>query len=589
MPSAAPVGAAPPLPAGRREALETAVAGLDRDQLIWSSGYLAGLAAHDATAAAPAAEADGSPALTVFYATETGNSRRLAERVARDAVARGIAADVVDLAGFKPRRLGKVGQALFVVATHGIGEPPEGTESFFELWLADEAPELGKLSYGVLALGDSSYADFCETGRRLDAALERHGARRLIARADCDVDFDETAGRWSGDAVERVAATGAAAAGRPILRAVPAEPAVSRARPFAASVLANQRITGRDSTKDVRHLELDIEGADVAYLPGDSLGVHAVNPARIVDAVLEAAALDGDADVSLGDERLSLAEALAGRLEITALSRRLLDTIAREDPALKGVLADRAGLAELLATRQVGDVLREYPCEWTPGSLVDVLRRLPPRLYSIASSPDANEGEVHVTVGVVDYERFGRPHWGSASGFLADEPATVPVYVEANPQFRLPEDGDTPIVMIGAGTGIAPYRAFVEHRREHGHSGANWLIFGDRHFSADFLYQREWLAARKTGLLRHLDVAFSRDGPVKRYVQHVVTEQGRRLLEWLDDGAYLYVCGDAAGMAPGVHAAILDVIRREGGLSEEAAAERVAALRDAGRYRRDVY
>lgn len=589
MSSAAQIAASPPLSAGRLDALDSAVADLDRDQLLWSSGYLAGLARREAPVAAPAADADEVPTLTVLYATETGNCRRIAGNLAELAASNGMAADVVDLAEFKPRQLARIARALFVVATHGVGDPPEGTEGFFELWLGDTAPALANLSYGVLALGDSSYADFCETGRQLDAALERRGARRLLPRVDCDVDFVDAARRWAADAVELAANSGAGSPGRTVLRAVPAEPAVSRERPFTAAVLANQRITGPDSTKDVRHVELDVDGADLSYLPGDSLGIHAVNPARIVDSVLDACGLDGDAEVSLGGDSLALADALAGRLEITALSRPLFDALALEHAGLAELLGERERFAELLATRQVGDLLREYPVAWSAQSLVDALRRLPPRLYSIASSPDANPGEVHLTVGVVDYERFGRPHWGSASGHLADEPETVSVYVEPNPQFRLPADGSVPVVMIGAGTGIAPYRAFLEHRQEQGQRGANWLLFGDRNFARDFLYQREWLAARKDGYLDRLDVAFSRDQPDKRYVQHLVAEQGRRLLDWLDRGAFLYVCGDAKGMAPGVEAALLDVFRREAGMGGDAAAERLAALRAAGRYRRDLY
>ncbi|MDZ7643838.1 MAG: flavodoxin domain-containing protein [Woeseiaceae bacterium] len=580
-----------PLSADGLDELHQAVAGFDREQLLWTSGYLAGLARLEGeppphTPASAAATGEG---LTVFFATETGNSRKIAGDIVSAGQAHGLTVDTVDLARCKPRQLARTRNALFVVATHGIGEPPEGTDGFFDVWLGDTAPALANLRYGVLALGDSSYADFCEAGRQLDTALANCGATRIIERVDCDVDFTAAAGHWVEKAVKMAAACDDETPGKAVLRAVSSPAPIDRKRPHRAPVIVNQRITGRRSSRDVRHVELDIDGAGLAYLPGDSLGVVSSNPPRIVDAVLEAAGLDGDVIVALDGDDLAAAAALGERLEITAVSRPFLDAIARREDGLSQKLSDRAFLRDYLETRQVVDVLHEFPVDWTEQSLVDALRRLPPRLYSIASAPNVNPGEAHITVTVLDYERFGRAHWGSASGFLADEPSSVPVYIEQNPRFRLPEDADAPVVMIGAGTGVAPYRAFVEQRRELGQRGPNWLIFGNRNLDSDFLYQQEWLQYHEEGYLRHLDVAFSRDQADKIYVQHRIMEQGRRLVDWIDQGAFLYVCGDAKCMAVDVHAAILAVLEQYAGLSGEAAVERLDELRASGRYLRDVY
>ena len=585
---------AQPLPGDRLESLRALVADYDREQLIWSSGFLAGLAGTSAGAvpapsAMPAAGA-GDQVWTILYAGETGNSRGIAEELDARARAAGIASKLQDIATIRPRALAKLRRALFVVATHGIGEAPEGTAPFFELWFGDDAPRLETLEFSVLALGDSSYVDFCEIGRRLDERLAALGATRIADRLDCDLDFAETAERWTTDVLEKADRTSKpAGVSRTHLRAVQPPAAATRSTPFSSRLLTNQRITGSNSSKDVRHVELDLASSGISYLPGDSLGVVAKNPPQLVERVLEITGLDGHADVRLSGDSMTLAEALLEHREITALSRPLLEKAASEHPAIGELLADRNSLQAFLQSHQLIDLLSDHPMPWGAQDFVDALRKMPPRLYSIASSPDANPDEAHLTVAVVNYEKFGRPHWGAASTFLAERAETAPVYVEANHQFRLPRDADTPVIMIGAGTGIAPYRAFVEHRREHGHSGANWLIFGDRTFSNDFLYQLEWLRFRKEGYLKRIDVAFSRDGRNKVYVQHRIADQSARLYDWLERGAHIYVCGDATCMAVDVHRSLLSVLQNEGGMSEERAAESLKALAAAGRYQRDVY
>jgi sulfite reductase (NADPH) flavoprotein alpha-component len=432
------------------------------------------------------------------------------------------------------------------------------------------------LQYSVLALGDSSYADFCAMGRIFDDRLRSLGAKPVIERVECDLDFETPAAGWSEQLIALARdEAGTTEVKRPaLLRAVRSAVVPGRPEPFAAEILTRQRITGRGSSKNVQHIELDLEGSGLVYLPGDSLTVMASNPPELVDALADTTGVDTGV---LSDR------------EITALSRPLLDAVAKEHATLRTVLADRAQFANYLATRQLIDLVHEFPVDWQQPQFVAALRKLAPRAYSIASSPDANPDEAHLTVAVVDYEAYGRRHQGAASSFLNGPATHAPVLVEANENFRLPANGDTPVIMVGAGTGVAPYRAFIEHRREHGHNGDNWLVFGDRNLSSDFLYQLEWLRYRKEGLLTALDVAFSRDQSEKFYVQHRLLENSAQVYAWLQRGAHFYVCGDASRMAGDVHDALLAIVAKEGGMSDENAAAYVKDLKQARRYQRDVY
>ncbi len=577
--------------------LDASTAGFTERQLWWASGYLAGRAsaartplAEPAPQTTPAAAGVATEAaLTVLYASETGNSRRVAEDLAAQARDRGATVNVHDLARYKPRQLKREQRIAIVTATHGLGDPPDGTEAFFEYWLGDGAPRLEGLEYSVLALGDSSYEDFCQIGRDIDLRLEALGAQRVGQRIDCDVDFEADASTWT----EAVVATLEAASGpvsAPAAAAVPrihAVPTVyNRAHPYLSEILTNQRITGRGSTKDVRHFELSLEGSGLSYLPGDSLGVVPTNPPPLVEALLEETGYDRDAPVRIGDEETRLADALTDKLEITVASRAFADAYA----AVSDFEAPEKGpdARAWLNRRQVIDLVAGTHAPADPQAFVDCLRRLTPRLYSIASSPDANPDEVHLTVRMIDYEAFGRRHWGAASNFLAAQ-AKVPVFVEPNERFRLPDDGATPIVMIGPGTGVAPFRAFVEHRATHGATGNNWLLFGDRNQHTDFLYQLEWLRYRKQGLLDRLDVAFSRDQAGKVYVQDRLSAHGAELYRWLETGAHVYVCGDAEGMAPAVHEALRTVVGTQRGVDADDAEHYLRELKQAGRYQRDVY
>jgi sulfite reductase (NADPH) flavoprotein alpha-component len=587
---------APPLAEDALGRLRAAAATLSQEQLLWASGYLAGLAAGGAAAATVAPAGDARPRLTILYGSQTGNGRRIAAALEAAAAARGLDAELISMADYPTARLKREQALAIVVSTHGEGDPPDDALELHRFLSGKRLPALGSLRYAVLALGDSSYEKFCQAGRDFDAQLEAAGARRLAPLVECDLEFDAPSAAWStavlDEAVELLGHE--APATGPLLRVVPPAPRASKTSPFEAEVLLNQRITGRGSSKDVRHLELSLEGSGLHWQAGDSLGVLIRNPERVVEPLLEALGIDGGVPAGTGER--TLRELLAHEREVTALNRPFLEAWAGVEPSgkLRTLLESLrgAGLGRWMHERHVVDVVREFPAGLEPARFIEMLRPLPPRLYSIASAPELSEDEVHLTVAVLDYQAFGHPHWGAGSSWLALDRAEgdlVGVYVEPNERFRLPADGDAPIIMLGPGTGIAPFRAFLQARAARGAGGRNWLVFGDRHFATDFLYQAEWLRYRKQGLLTRLDVAFSRDQAEKRYVQHRMLEASRELYEWLQDGAHLYVCGDATHMAPDVDRALRDILATEGGLGEDAVEDYLAELRRAGRYQRDVY
>jgi sulfite reductase (NADPH) flavoprotein alpha-component len=586
-----------PLDAERADHLAALVRGLDTPRLLWISGYAAGLAAGNVPAARPAADADAPWTATIVYGSQTGNGRRIAEALGERLLARGLRVRVLRTGEYPMRELASERRLFVVMSTHGDGDPPDDARPLTEFLLGRRAPRLASLEFAVLALGDSSYPKYCETGRQVDARLAELGATRILERIDCDVDFGSQATDWQAriaEWIEKLPQESGAPARVAMLRPVSNSPAYGRERPFAAEVLANQRITFGDGVRDVRHLELSLAGSGLRYEPGDSLGVIAENPPETVAAVLAAARLDGDESIERDGRRRTLAGWLATGLEITQVTRPLLAKFAERGPhpALAALLQPgrEAELRALITRVQLVDLLERYPAEWDAAALAGALRPLAPRLYSIASSATEVGEEVHIAAARIDTGGApARP--GAASHFLATraDAATVPVYVEPNPRFRLPADGARDIIMIGAGTGIAPYRAFVQQRVATGSRGRNWLFFGARHLARDFLYQLEWQRELKRGGLARIDLAFSRDTARKAWVQHRIVEAGAMLHDWLEGGATLYVCGDAARMAPDVHAALAGVIARHGGLSDEAARERLDRLGAEGRYLRDVY
>ena len=599
----------PILPASLDEAaLQKLTAGLSPQQLVWLSGYLYGQATGagggGAAAAAPAAIlAPAVEKLTILYGSHTGNGKKIAQQAADAAAAKGLQAEVRDMNDYAPRQLVQEQNLLIVVSTHGEGEPPISAEELHAFINGPRAPKLPKLRYAVLALGDKSYLHYCQTGKDFDQKLAELGGTRLLDRRDVDVAFKAPSAQWVEDVLNALtgATTAPAGAVTPASTAAPAAVVAevitefSAENPWPAKVLESIQLNGRGSDKETYHIELDLAGSGLHYAPGDALAVVPANHQPLVEQVLLAARLSDTTAVQVAGESLPLAAALATHRELTVLTRDVLERYAALAPhgALQELLADQNRLQPYLYGRDVADLLTEFPAEQlTAQALADVLRPLPSRAYSIASSLLAHPDEVHLTVGAVRYEAFGRQKHGVCSSFLADRVAlgdTARVYVQHNEYFRLPQSGDTDIIMIGAGTGIAPFRAFVEERVELSATGRNWLLFGNPHFTTDFLYQAEWQQHLKKGSLSRLDVAFSRDQAAKIYVQDRLLEASRDVFGWLENGAQLYVCGDKTRLGGAVQTALAQVVQKEAGLSADDAAAYVKNLRKQRRYLEDVY
>jgi sulfite reductase (NADPH) flavoprotein alpha-component len=598
------------------EQVDLLAATLDREQAIWVSGYLAGR-----SQLAPPTRADGpglaAPApgalpagpasrlLTILYATDTGNAKELAGMLSAAAEAKGLTTKVADLAKYKSRDLKDEQDVLMIAATHGEGEPPPAALDFFEFIEGKRAPKLPGIRFSVLALGDSTYEHYCAAGRILDERFEALGAERLADRVECDVDYEDDADAWIAAMADLLEPEAAPAAPAPTASvsvggaAAPAAPsAFSKRNPFTATVLENIAITGRGSSKETRHVELSLEGSGLTYEPGDALGIVAKNEPALVDRVLEQTGLSGDDRVMLKAGETSLREALSGTLEITASTPRFLTQWAELSGSeeLRALTASDQAKARTayFEGHHVLDIVRQFPVPGvTAEQFVAGLRPLQPRLYSIASSLQAAPDEVHLTVSTVRYELHDLQRIGVASGHLATltgDEETVPVYVQANDHFHLPEDDDASIIMIGAGTGVAPYRAFMQEREVREATGKSWLFFGERNFRSDFLYQVEWQELLKNGTLSKLDLAFSRDVRTpKTYVQDRLRLRGREVYDWLEDGASLYVCGDATNMAPDVHRALVEIVAEHGGTDNDEAEHYLAQLGRENRYRLDVY
>lgn len=585
-------------------AISQAVAGLNRDQLTWVSGYFAGMAASaggQQAVAAPVAEAAASaPTLTVLYGSQTGNAKGLAEAFQGKAEAAGFTSKLVSMADYKPRQLKNESHVVMYVSTHGEGDAPDDAIELHEFLGGKKAPKLSDMKYAVLSLGDSSYEYFCQTGKDFDARLSAQGATAIIPREDCDVDYEAQAESFADKLIASLKdeltakAPAQAVAAQTGSAAQPAAQAYTKKAPFAATLLEAQKITGRDSIKDIQHIEISLEDSGITYQPGDALGVWFKNSETLVDELMSLTGLAGDDKVTVADSDMILREALINKLELTLSYPNFIKAYqaATESASLAELMEDKATLRTYMAERQIVDIVRDNPGSLTAQQLVDALRPLTPRLYSIASSQSEVEDEVHLTVAHVDYEAFGVRHQGGASGYLCERleaGGEIEVFVEKNDNFRLPESTDTPVIMIGPGTGIAPFRAFMQEREAQGADGKNWLFFGNPHFTQDFLYQVEWQTYVKSGLLDRITLAFSRDQQEKIYVQHRLLEQGVEVYAWLEEGAHVYVCGDATHMAKDVEAALLSIIEQHGGKSAEDAKAYLVALRKAKRYQKDVY
>lgn len=592
----APIPNINPLSDEQQRQLNQVLSTLNTQQLAWVSGYLYGLSQSGIqSVATSAAVAAPSGSLTILYGSQTGNAKGVASAIQAQAKAHGLPVTLTSMADYKPKQLKKESHLLVVVSTYGEGEPPESAVDLFEQLKKGKIGKLEGLKFAVLGLGDSSYEFFCQTGKDFDDFLSKAGAERIHELASLDVDYQEAASAWGEQAVNAVAATlSAGAATASVAGSV--QQAVGHSQyhkenPFPARLSVNQKITGRDSTKDIRHIEINLEESGITYQPGDALGIWFDNDADLVGEVLALTGLSGDEATAQGPLRA----ALTRHFELTRLHGGFITGLAdiSGNAALKDLAGDKAQVNALVASAQVVDVLKRFPATLTAEQLVKLLRPLTPRLYSIASAQSEVEEEVHLTVGVVRYpQEDGTVRSGGASSYLADrlaEDAEVRVFVEHNDNFRLPANPDTPVIMVGPGTGIAPFRAFMQEREAQGAEGKNWLFFGNPHFTQDFLYQVEWQRYVKSGLLSKISLAFSRDQANKIYVQDRLREAGLELYQWLEAGAHFYVCGDANHMAKDVQEALLDVISDHGHKSREEAEEYLSELRRAKRYQRDVY
>lgn len=535
------------------------------EQRAWLNGYLAGLLSADklVVAGAAAQSQAATKPLLILFGSQTGTSETLARRFAKEARPFGFNPRVVGMEDFAKIDLASENRLAVVTSTYGDGELPDNAQPFWNFLNAAGAPRLEHVEFSVLALGDTNYTQFCQAGKLFDQKLEELGAKRVHPRTDCDVDYEDKARDWFAGLMETLAGGGAGEAGpqasngKAPIEETPVTTGYSKSNPFPARLKTNRRLNGEGSAKDTRHFEIVLEGSGLNYEVGDALGVVPTNCSEFVQEILDAAGLDGE-------ESVAAPSGVEKPLRLALVQDFDLKPFLTELPA-RGINAN---------------------------DLVGKLRKLQPRLYSISSSPKAHPGEVHLTVGVVRYELSGKPRKGVCSTFLADRVGSetpVPVFVHASPGFKLPKDHAVPIIMVGPGTGIAPFRAFLEERRAVGATGSNWLFFGDQRAATDFLYREELEAWQKEGFLHRLDTAFSRDQAGKVYVQNRMLENAAELWAWLERGAHFYVCGDASRMAKDVDVALHKICETGGGLTSDAAAEYIRNLKTQKRYCRDVY
>ncbi|MBD2803083.1 NADPH-dependent assimilatory sulfite reductase flavoprotein subunit [Xenorhabdus sp. M] len=591
--------------------LQSATSELSAHQLAWLSGYFWGMVNHQPQKEMEASRESVQETVTLLSASQTGNARRLAEQLRDSLLAANLNVNLVNAGDYKFKQINQESLLIIIASTQGEGEPAEEAVALYKYLHSKKAPSMKETAYAVFALGDSSYEHFCQAGKDFDSRLNELGAQRLLDRVDVDVEYQAQANQWRQQIVDIL---------KQRLATVPSPSASSTASPSPYSMLdlgmqtesastiheytkenpltaplsVNQKITGCGSDKDVRHIEIDLGDSDLRYQPGDALGVWFDNDPALVDELMELLWLEGAEPVTVNGQSLSLREALTHHLELTQNTSVIVEkyaTLAKEERLL--VLgADKQALQQYAQTTPIVDMVREFASHPEAQQFVDLLRPLTPRLYSIASAQSDVGNEAHITVGVVRYDIDGRARTGGASGYLADrlqEDDNIRIFVEQNNNFRLPANPQTAIIMIGPGTGIAPFRAFLQQRDSQGAEGKNWLFFGNPHFVEDFLYQVEFQRYVKEGLLTRIDLAWSRDQQNKVYVQDKLREQGAEIWRWIQDGAHLYVCGDANRMAKDVEQTLLNIISQHGSMDAEQADEFLSELRLERRYQRDVY
>jgi sulfite reductase (NADPH) flavoprotein alpha-component len=582
-------------------------------QRAWLNGFLAGMYCQTAAPAGAALPTVAvKPKLNVLFGSQSGNAESIAKRLAKEAKKQGYDATISALEKATPAALAQEQCALIVTSTWGEGDPPDNAVQFWEQLKAENDLKLAGLNYSVLALGDTNYQHFCGFGKTLDSRLEALGAKRILDRVDCNVDFEAGAARWQTGIFEALktldlvgsapSLNGSGNGAAPLAETAPAEEeplGYSRRNPFSARLLVNRKLTGEGSEKDTRHYEISLQGSGLAYEAGDALGILPTNSPELVDEMLMALGYDGEEEVSSPEgEKMPIRLALLREYQIRVPHLEFLNAMAEHDAAdqyLKELINSevRTELDKFLWGREIIDFLVESPgVKFAPEEFVSLLKKLQPRLYSIASSLKAHPEQVHLTVDTVRYDTHGRKRKGVCSNFLAEragKDTPVPVFIQISKHFRVPENGDLPIIMVGPGTGIAPFRAFLEERKATGAKGGNWLFFGAQKSSCDFFYQEELEAYRSDGILTRFDTAFSRDQNHKIYVQNRMRENAQELWNWLEQGAHFYVCGDASRMAKDVDKALHEIVKSAGGRADEAAGEYIQKLKSDKRYQRDVY
>jgi sulfite reductase (NADPH) flavoprotein alpha-component len=575
------------------------------EQRGWLNGLLAGL-----FSAAPAtpAPATASLKIAVLYASQSGTAEGFARKVTKELKANGYIASLISLEGYTPAALATERYAVIIASTYGEGEAPEAVKPFYEQLCLEHFPRYGDLFYSVLALGDSNYEQFCKFGSDLDQKLFALGGVRLCDRIDCDLDLDEPFARWQTTLLTRlteiVTARPASAAPAAAISATPSSlastnaPTHTRANPYLAPIVDKRPLTHEVSSKLTLHMAFSIDDSSLKYEAGDSCGIIPQNDLRLVEEILHTLNFSPQVPVQLPHAgATTLIDALLNHLQITRLTRKMIEAYATigQCHTLSRLLIpeQQSHLEKYTYDRGLIDLLHDYPgVLLDPADFVAMLPKLAPRLYSISSSPLAHAGEIHTTVAVVRYRSHNRERGGVCSTLLADRIPTgerLPIYIQPNKKFRLPQQADAPIIMIGPGTGIAPFRSFLHQRRALGSTGRNWLFFGDRSARTDFLYRDELESMQADKHLTRLDLAFSRDQEHKVYVQDKMLEQAPLFWSWLQDGASIYVCGDAARMAKDVDDTIHTIAEQQGNLNQETASEYVQQLKDQHRYHRDIY
>ncbi len=539
-------------------------------------------------------------AITLLYGSETGNAQGLAEIFEERLSNIGHNVTLKAMDEFKPKNLKNVEDLFIITSTQGEGDPPDNAAELHEFIHGRKAPKLEGVRFSVLALGDQTYEFFCQTGRDFDKKLEELGAERLYERVDCDVDYEEDAEKWMANVINTIdSAPEGTQSEQVVSESIKSakEKKYSKANPYQAEVLENINLNGRGSNKETRHIEFLLDNFGEEYEVGDCLVVLPQNDPALVELLMSTLGWDPGDQIQISEDgdTISLEEALTSYFEITKLTKPLLQNAAAyfDNEALEDKVQDSEWIQNYIEGRDFIDLLNDFPPEeLEPEDLYQILRKLPPREYSISSSYQSLPDEVHITVGAVRYNTHGRDRSGVCSVQFAEriQPGdTVPIYLKRNPNFKFPKDGDTPVIMIGPGTGIAPFRAHMQEREEYGYKGNTWLFFGDQHFTTDFLYQTEWQEWLKDGVLEKMNVAFSRDTDQKVYVQHRIAEHSKEFNEWLEKGASIYICGDEKNMAKDVHQAIRNVLVKEQNLTEEDAESYLKQMKKDKRYQRDVY